>query len=50
MAVDFDAPFVAGGVVTQFDADGWNFHSRIETALDFLEALLRELVTLPGHR
>jgi hypothetical protein len=46
----FDAPFVAGGVGAQVDAGGWNFHSRIETALDFLKALLRELVPLPGHR
>ena len=30
--------------------DGWNFHSHVEPVLHFLKALLRELVTLPGHR
>ena len=38
------------GQHAKFRADGWNFHSRVELALDFLKALLRELVTLPGHR
>jgi len=38
------------GQHAKFHTNGWNFHSRVETALDFLEALLRELVTLPGHR
>ena len=38
------------GQHAKFRANGWNFHSRVETTLDFLKALLRELVTLLGRR
>ena len=38
------------GQHAKFRAYGWNFPSRVETALHFLKALLRELVTLLGRR
>ena len=38
------------GQHAKFHTNGWNFHSRVETALHFLKALLRELVTLLGRR
>jgi len=55
VCVFFEPPGTDGfvnrvGQHAKFCADGWNFHSRVEPDLDFLKALLRELVTLPGHR
>ena len=38
------------GQHAKFCADGWNFHSRIETDLDFLKALLRRGRTLRRAR
>ena len=55
VCVFFEPPGADGfvnrvGPHAKFRADGWNFHSHVEPVLDFLKALLRELVTLPGHR